>query len=89
LGFRNLQEKLEKYNERQSKYINMFRNKKKSSWRKLMTDNEDIYRLDKILQRQESKNMAMMEGCTTGEESNDRVINHMFPGNILMEDHVL
>ena len=54
-----------------------------------MTDNEDIYRLDKILQRQESKNMAMMEGCTTGEESNDRVINHMFPGNILMEDHVL
>ena len=31
--------------------------------------------------------MAMMEGYTTGKESNDQVINH--PGNILIKDYVI
>ena len=61
---------------------------KKASWRKFTSECEDIYLLNKIIHKKQQSSISMMEGCNTGLETNNLLMDSHFPGSTSMGDNL-
>ena len=54
---------------------------KRNSWRALTSNCEDIYMLNKIIYKKQQNSISMMEGCNTGLQTNNTLMDSHFPGS--------
>ena len=54
---------------------------KRTLWRTFTSDCEDIYMLNKIVFKKQQNSISMMEGCNTGLQTNNILLDAHFPGS--------
>jgi hypothetical protein len=62
-------------------YAKMIKEAKINTWQKLLTESQDIYRLDKIIHKREQNNISLLEGCSSAKESISVLLDNYFPGS--------
>ena len=62
-------------------YTKMVKSAKRNAWNKLISENVDIYSLDKIIHRRSQNNISLLEGCTTAKESLAVLLDNYFPNS--------
>ena len=80
---------LSKYNTYKSvrnEYAKAIKDSKASSWRAFTSECEDIYALNKIIFKKQQNGISMMEGCNTGQKTNNILMDAHFPRSTPLDD---
>ena len=67
-------------------YSKEIKKSKRASWRKFTSECEDIYLLNKIIHNKQQNSISMMEGCNTGQQTNNVLLDTHFPGSIPLDN---
>ena len=59
----------------------MITSAKANAWQKVLTDNGDIYKLDKLIYRREQNNVSLLLGCSSAKESLVALLDNYFPNS--------
>ena len=75
----NVLDKYNIYKVLRNEYSKGIKNSKKSSWKTFTSETEDIFALNKIIFKRQQNSISMMEGCNTGLETNNALMDAHFP----------
>ena len=64
-----------------NEYAKMITSAKANAWQKMLTDNGDIFKLDKLIYRREQNNVSLLYGCKSASESLAVLLDNYFPGS--------
>ena len=65
------------------------RKSKRESWNSFTSNTVDIYSLNKIIFKKQQNSISMMEGCHTGLETNNTLLDSHFPGSQSIEHQLI
>ena len=74
-------EKHLEYQNMRKKFSKEIRKSKRDSWNSFTSNTVDIYSLNKIILKKQQNSISMMEGCKTGLETNNTLLDSHFPGS--------
>ena len=64
-----------------NEYAKMITSAKANTWQTLLSDNDEIYKLDKVIHKREQNNISLLDGCTSANESLSLLLETYFPGS--------
>ena len=77
-----VKEKYNAYKSLRTQFSKLIKKTKRSSWRNFTSNCEDIYMLNKIIHKKQQNSISMMEGCTTGLQTNNTLLDAHFPSSV-------
>ena len=85
---KNILEKYNAYKSIRQEYDKCIKKSKCSSWRAFTSGCEDIYKLNKIIFKKQQNSISMMEGCNTGLQTSNLLLDTHFPGSTRMAQNL-
>ena len=77
----NIDEAKKNYVTLKNEYAKMITSAKANAWQKVLTDNGDIYKLDKLIYRREQNNVSLLRGCSSAKDSLAALLDNYFPNS--------
>ena len=84
----NILKKYNAYKSIKKEYFKCIKKSKTSSWRSFTSNCDDIYKLNKIIFKKQQNSISMMEGCDTGLQTSNVLLDTHFPGSTKL-GHIL